>query len=106
EHPERGVRGSAVAGGRGRGDAGVFVRSRRRGLSPHFLHHRAGAYSRGGGAGRASAHLVRRRCVVRRPSGSLLISVVLHIVLGAGLIWVLSIPYSFHDWMGLTPAPK
>ncbi len=43
---------------------------------------------------------------MRRPSGSLLISVVLHIVLGAGLIWVLGIPYSFHDWMGLTPAPK
>lgn len=40
---------------------------------------------------------------MKRPSGSLLVSIVLHIVLGAGLIWVLSIPYPFHDWMNLTP---
>lgn len=43
---------------------------------------------------------------MRRPSGSLLVSIALHIVLGAGLIWVLSIPYPFHDWMHLTPAPE
>ena len=40
---------------------------------------------------------------MRRPSGSLLVSIALHIVLGAGLLWVLSIPYPFHDWMHLTP---
>ena len=39
----------------------------------------------------------------RRPSGSLLISIALHIVLGAGLLWVLSIPYPFHNW--LVPKP-
>jgi hypothetical protein len=43
---------------------------------------------------------------MRRPSGSLLVSIALHIVLGAGLIWVLSIPYPFHDWMHLRPAPE
>lgn len=43
---------------------------------------------------------------MRRPSGSLLVSIALHIVLGAGLIWVLSIPYPFHDWMHLTPQPE
>jgi hypothetical protein len=39
----------------------------------------------------------------RRPSGSLLISIALHIVLGAGLLWVLSIPYPFHNWLLPTP---
>jgi hypothetical protein len=43
---------------------------------------------------------------VKRPGGSLLVSIALHVVLGAGLIWVLGIPTSFHDWMGLTPPPK
>jgi hypothetical protein len=43
---------------------------------------------------------------MRRPSGSLLVSIALHIVLGAGLIWVLSIPYPFHDWMHLTTRPE
>lgn len=43
---------------------------------------------------------------MRRPSGSLLVSIALHIVLGAGLVWVLSIPYPFHDWMHLTPQPE
>jgi hypothetical protein len=43
---------------------------------------------------------------MRRPSGSLLVSIALHIVFGAGLIWVLSIPYPFHDWMHLTPQPE
>ena len=38
-----------------------------------------------------------------RPSGSLLVSVALHIVLGAALIWVLSIPYPFHNWLFPTP---
>lgn len=43
---------------------------------------------------------------MRRPSGSLLVSIVLHVVLGAGLMWVLSIPYPFHDWMHLMPQPE
>ena len=43
---------------------------------------------------------------MRRPSGSLLVSIALHIVLGAGLMWVLSIPYPFHDWMHLMPRPE
>ena len=43
---------------------------------------------------------------MRRPSGSLLVSIALHIVLGAALLWVLSIPYTFHDWMHLTPQPE
>jgi hypothetical protein len=40
-----------------------------------------------------------------RPSGSLLVSIALHIVLGAGLVWVLGIPYEFHNWLFPTP-PK
>jgi len=43
---------------------------------------------------------------MKRPSGSLLVSIALHIVLGAGLVWVLSIPYPFHDWLHLTPTPE
>ena len=38
-----------------------------------------------------------------RPSGSLLVSLALHVVLGAALIWVLSIPYPFHNWLFPTP---
>jgi hypothetical protein len=34
----------------------------------------------------------------RRPSGSLLVSIALHIVLGAALLWVLSIPVPFKQW--------
>lgn len=34
----------------------------------------------------------------RRPSGSLLVSIALHIVLGAALAWVLSIPVPFKQW--------
>jgi hypothetical protein len=36
---------------------------------------------------------------VRRPSGSVVISVALHLVLGAALLWVLSIPYPFQSWL-------
>lgn len=43
----------------------------------------------------------------RRPSGSLLISIALHVVLGIGLLWVLSIPYPFHNWLSqLVPEEK
>ncbi|HEX6534308.1 MAG TPA: hypothetical protein VF041_06915 [Gemmatimonadaceae bacterium] len=35
----------------------------------------------------------------RRPDGSLVVSVVLHILLGAALVWVLSIPVPFQSWM-------
>lgn len=40
----------------------------------------------------------------RRPDGSLVISIVLHIVLGAALVWVLSIPVPFPSWMQRTGA--
>lgn len=36
---------------------------------------------------------------MKRPSGSLLVSIALHVVLGAALLWVLSIPYPFHNWL-------
>lgn len=35
----------------------------------------------------------------RRPGAPFLISVALHLVLGAALLWVLSIPYPFHGWL-------
>lgn len=35
---------------------------------------------------------------MKRPDGSLAVSIVLHIVLGAALLWVLSIPTPFHEW--------
>lgn len=35
----------------------------------------------------------------RKPSASLLISIALHIVLGAGLVWVLAIPVPFSAWL-------
>ena len=38
-----------------------------------------------------------------RPSGSLLVSIALHVVLGAALIWVISLPYPFHNWLFPTP---
>lgn len=43
---------------------------------------------------------------MKRPSGSLLVSIALHLVLGAALLWILSIPYPFNDWLNLTPPPK
>ena len=36
---------------------------------------------------------------MRRPSGSLLVSIALHILLGAALLWLLSMPYPFHEWL-------
>jgi len=36
--------------------------------------------------------------MMRRPSGALLISIAVHIVLGAALLWVLSIPAPFKQW--------
>jgi hypothetical protein len=37
--------------------------------------------------------------VKRKPDGSLLISIVLHVVLGAGLLYVLSIPHPVQQWL-------
>ncbi|HEU4643118.1 MAG TPA: hypothetical protein VFS44_11745 [Gemmatimonadaceae bacterium] len=40
----------------------------------------------------------------RRPDGSLLVSVALHVVLGVALLWVLSIPVPFRQWMHPEPS--
>jgi hypothetical protein len=45
---------------------------------------------------------------LRRPSGSVLVSIALHIVLGGALLWVLSIPYPLQSWLkrhDSTPIP-
>ncbi|HEX6965280.1 MAG TPA: hypothetical protein VF166_05740 [Gemmatimonadaceae bacterium] len=41
-----------------------------------------------------------------KPSGSLVISIALHVMFGAVLLYVLSLPFPLREWLELTPGPK
>jgi hypothetical protein len=41
--------------------------------------------------------------MTRRPSGAFVLSVALHIVLGAALVWLLAMPLPFHQWFVRQP---
>lgn len=42
----------------------------------------------------------------RRPNGAFIWSVVLHVVLGAALVWVLAVPTPIRDWWKAPPEPQ
>jgi hypothetical protein len=44
--------------------------------------------------------------VTRKPSGSLLISIALHAVFGAVLVYVLSLPFPLAEWLRFEPPPQ
>src|SRR6185312_3603999 len=97
---ERAVRGAA-AQRRGRGGAArLLLRCGRRRVLPRVVHHLAGAH-RGSGAARGSRARDARGGgrMKRRPSGALVLSICLHVVLIVGLVWIMAVPLPFQKWM-------